>query len=52
VLLLQAQFILGKIDKEFVFFKGRSHSAAEYTMPEDAASGATVLATALYRLAY
>jgi len=31
---------------------GRSHSAAEYTSPEDAALGATVLATALYRLAY
>ncbi len=31
---------------------GRSHSAAEYTSPEDAARGATVLATALYRLAY
>jgi allantoate deiminase len=31
---------------------GRSHSAAEYTTPEDAARGATVLATALYRLAY
>lgn len=32
--------------------EGRSHSAAEYTMPEDAARGATVLATALYELAY
>jgi allantoate deiminase len=32
--------------------EGRSHSAAEYTTPEDAARGATVLATALYRLAY
>jgi len=32
--------------------EGRSHSAAEYTKPEDAARGATVLATALYRLAY
>ena len=32
--------------------EGRSHSAAEYTSPEDAALGATVLATALYRLAY
>ncbi len=31
---------------------GRSHSAAEYTTPEDAARGAAVLATALYRLAY
>ena len=31
---------------------GRSHSAAELTSPEDAARGATVLATALYRLAY
>ena len=32
--------------------EGRSHSAAEYTSPEDAARGATVLATALYHLAY
>jgi allantoate deiminase len=31
---------------------GRSHSAAEYTSPEDAARGATVLAAALHRLAY
>jgi allantoate deiminase len=31
---------------------GRSQSAAEYTSPEDAARGATVLATALHRLAY
>ncbi len=31
---------------------GRSHSAAEYTSPEDAARGATVLAVALQRLAY
>jgi allantoate deiminase len=32
--------------------EGRSHSAAEYTAPEDAARGAAVLATALYQLAY
>ena len=32
--------------------EGRSHSAAENTIPEDAARGATVLATALYQLAY
>jgi allantoate deiminase len=32
--------------------EGRSHSAAEYTTPEDAARGATVLAAALRRLAY
>jgi allantoate deiminase len=32
--------------------EGRSHSAAEYTTPEDAARGASVLATALQRLAY
>ena len=32
--------------------EGRSHSAAEYTRLEDAARGAAVLATALYRLAY
>lgn len=32
--------------------EGRSHSAAEYTSPEDAARGATVLAAALERLAY
>jgi allantoate deiminase len=32
--------------------EGRSHSAAEFTSPEDAARGATVLATALRRLAY
>ena len=32
--------------------EGRSHSAAEYTSPDDAARGATVLATALHRLAY
>jgi allantoate deiminase len=32
--------------------EGRSHSAAEYTSAEDAARGATVLATALHRLAY
>jgi allantoate deiminase len=31
---------------------GRSHSAAELTTPEDAARGATVLATALQRIAY
>jgi allantoate deiminase len=31
---------------------GRSHRAAEYTTPEDAARGATVLAVALQRLAY
>jgi allantoate deiminase len=31
---------------------GRSHSTAEYTTPEDAARGATVLAVALQRLAY
>ena len=32
--------------------EGRSHSAAEYTSPEDAARGATVLAAALQKLAY
>ncbi len=32
--------------------EGRSHSSAEYTAPEDAARGATILATALYQLAY
>lgn len=32
--------------------EGRSHSAAEYTRLEDAVRGATVLATALYQLAY
>lgn len=32
--------------------EGRSHSAAEYTTPEDAARGATILATTLYQLAY
>jgi allantoate deiminase len=32
--------------------EGRSHSAAEFTSPEDAARGATVLARALRRLAY
>lgn len=32
--------------------EGRSHSAAEYTTPEDAARGTMVLATALYQLAY
>jgi allantoate deiminase len=32
--------------------EGRSHSAAEYTTPEDAARGATVLAATLRRLAY
>ena len=32
--------------------EGRSHSAAEYTTPEDAARGANVLARALYRLAF
>jgi allantoate deiminase len=31
---------------------GRSHSPAEYTTPEDAAQGASVLATALHSLAY
>lgn len=31
---------------------GRSHSSAEFTSPEDAARGATVLATALHQLAY
>jgi allantoate deiminase len=31
---------------------GRSHSAAEYTTPEDAARGANVLVAALRRLAY
>jgi allantoate deiminase len=32
--------------------EGRSHSAAEYTSPEDCARGVHVLATALHRLAY
>ena len=32
--------------------EGRSHSSAEYTSPEDAARGATVLVAALQRLAY
>lgn len=32
--------------------EGRSHSAAEFTTPEDAARGATVLVAALQRLAY
>jgi allantoate deiminase len=32
--------------------EGRSHSAAEYTSPEDAARGANVLVAALRRLAY
>jgi allantoate deiminase len=32
--------------------EGRSHSAAEFTTPEDAARGATVLIAALQRLAY
>ena len=32
--------------------EGRSHSAAEYTSPEDAARGVAVLAAALERLAY
>lgn len=32
--------------------EGRSHSSAEYTTPEDAARGASVLATALSLLAY
>ncbi|HLB77128.1 MAG TPA: M20/M25/M40 family metallo-hydrolase, partial [Candidatus Dormibacteraeota bacterium] len=32
--------------------EGRSHSSAEFTTPEDAARGATVLAAALRRLAY
>ncbi len=32
--------------------EGRSHSAAELTHPEDAARGASVLATALFDLAY
>jgi allantoate deiminase len=32
--------------------EGCSHSAAEYTTPEDAARGATVLAVALQRMAY
>lgn len=32
--------------------EGRSHSTAEYTTPEDIARGTTVLATALYQLAY
>jgi allantoate deiminase len=32
--------------------EGRSHSGAEYTSAEDAARGATVLATALHRLAF
>jgi allantoate deiminase len=32
--------------------EGRSHSPIEYTTPEDAARGASVLATALFQLAY
>jgi allantoate deiminase len=32
--------------------EGRSHSPVEYTTPQDAARGATVLATALHQLAY
>jgi allantoate deiminase len=32
--------------------EGRSHSAAEYTSPDDAARGASVLTAALYEMAY
>jgi allantoate deiminase len=32
--------------------EGRSHSPAEYTTPEDAARGATVLAAVLHRLVF
>ncbi|MBV9355833.1 MAG: Zn-dependent hydrolase [Chloroflexi bacterium] len=32
--------------------EGRSHSAAEYTSPEDAARGASVLTATLYEMAY
>ncbi len=32
--------------------EGRSHSAAEYTAPEDAARGASVLTAALYEMGY
>ena len=50
-----SQVMASKVPTGMLFVpsvEGRSHSAAEYTSPEDAARGATVLAAALRRLAY
>jgi allantoate deiminase len=50
-----SQVMATKVPTAMLFvpsMEGRSHSAAEFTTPEDAARGATVLVAALQRLAY
>jgi allantoate deiminase len=50
-----SQLMATRVPTAMVFVpsvEGRSHTPAEYTSPEDCVRGASVLATALHRLAY
>jgi allantoate deiminase len=50
-----SQLMASRVPTAMVFVpsvEGRSHTPAEHTSPEDCARGASVLATALHRLAY
>ena len=50
-----SQLMASRVPTAMVFVpsvEGRSHTPAEYTSPEDCARGASVLATALHRLAW
>ncbi len=50
-----SQLMASRVPTAMVFVpsvEGRSHTPAEYTAPEDCVRGASVLATALHRLAY
>jgi allantoate deiminase len=50
-----SQLMASRVPTAMVFVpsvEGRSHTPAEYTSPADCARGASVLATALHRLAY
>ena len=50
-----SQLMASRVPTAMVFMpsvEGRSHTPAEYTSPEDCARGASVLATALHRLAW
>ncbi|TQN42060.1 allantoate deiminase [Blastococcus colisei] len=50
-----SQLMASRVPTAMVFVpsvEGRSHTPAEYTSPEDCVRGASVLATALHRLAY
>jgi allantoate deiminase len=50
-----SQLMASRVPTAMVFVpsvEGRSHTPAEYTSPEDCARGASVLATALHRLAF